>query len=123
MEPTILIVDDSGMIRRIVGLILKNFGYKTLQAENGKIGYEKTQTHKPDLVIMDIEMPVMDGIESTRKIKSDPQTSHIPVVVLTSLGSEENIALSKEAGCDGFLNKPIWEEELRTTLDSLLEKK
>jgi CheY-like chemotaxis protein len=123
MEPTILIVDDSGMIRRIVGLILKSFGYKTLQAENGQVGYEQTLMHKPDLVIMDVEMPVMNGIESTRKIKSDPQTSHIPVVVLTSLGSEENIALAKAAGCDAFLNKPIWEEELRSTLDAILKRK
>ena len=120
MPQTILIVDDSAMIRRIVGQILKGFGYSILQAENGEIAFEITKDQKPDLVVMDIEMPVMNGIDSTKKIKTDPSTSHIPVLMFTSLGSEEDIRQSNEAGCSGFLNKPICEGELKEAIENIL---
>ena len=121
MQQTILIVDDSGIIRRMVGLILRNSGYQILQAADGQEGFEVARTHKPDLVIMDIEMPVMNGIESTRRIKTDPETKQIPVLMLTALGREEDIRHSMEAGCSGFLNKPIGETELVSAIQAILQ--
>ena len=120
MQKKILVVDDSPMIRRIVGKILKECCFDVLMAENGEIGYDMTKKSQPDLVIMDIEMPVMNGIEATAYIKSDPSTAHIPVLIFTSLGSEGDIKMAKEAGGSGFLNKPISKEELKTTICSIL---
>jgi DNA-binding response OmpR family regulator len=116
----ILIVDDSHMIRRIVGMILKEESYEVLIAENGLMGYETAKAKQPDLVIMDVEMPVMNGIEATTRIKADAATAHIPVLIFTSLGSENDIRMAKEAGGSGFLNKPISKEELRSTISAIL---
>jgi DNA-binding response OmpR family regulator len=122
MQPIILLTDDSLMIHRVVGQILTNEGYKVLKAYNGEKGYEMARTWKPDLIIMDIEMPKMNGIEATRSIKTDPTVSHIPVIVLTSLGSEEDIKKANEAGADCFLNKPVSKDELLKTVKNILEK-
>jgi CheY-like chemotaxis protein len=122
MQKIILLVDDLLMIHRIVGQMLTAEGYKVLKAENGKKGYEMTKTWKPDLVIMDIEMPIMNGIEAAKMIKSDPATSHIPVIILTSLGSEEDIKEAKEAGADAFLNKPVSKDDLLESVNNILQK-
>ena len=120
MPKKVLIVDDSHMIRRIVGMILKEDNYEVLIAENGLAGYEMAKANQPDLVIMDVEMPVMNGIEATTHIKADTATTHIPVLIFTSLGSEKDIRMAKEAGGSGFLNKPISKEELRNTISAIL---
>lgn len=112
MPSVILIVDDSLMMHRIIGQILKSDGHKVLKADNGKKGFEMTKTCKPDAVIMDVEMPIMDGIESTKLIKADPETSNIPVIIMTSLASEDDMEHCKEAGANGFLNKPISKDDL-----------
>jgi len=120
MQKKVLIVDDSHMIRRIVGKILKDDDYEVLIAENGLMGYEMAKRNLPDLVIMDVEMPVMNGLEATSHIKADPATTHIPVLIFTSLGSENDIRKAKEAGGSGFLNKPISKEELRANISTIL---
>jgi CheY-like chemotaxis protein len=121
MPKKILIVDDSHMIRRIVGKILKEYDFDVLMAENGQLGLETARKAQPDLIIMDVEMPVMNGLRATEEIKSDRSTAHIPVLIFTSLGSEEDIRMAREAGGCGFLNKPISREELRTTIFSILD--
>lgn len=122
MQPMILLVDDSLMIHRVVGQILTDAGYKVLKAYNGKKGYEMAKTWKPDLVIMDIEMPEMNGIESALLIKSDSSISNIPIIVFTSLGSEEDIKKVESVGVEGFLNKPVSRDELILTINNLLKK-
>ncbi len=112
MQATILVVDDTLMIHRIVAQILKSKGYKVLKADNGKIGYEMARMHKPNAILMDIEMPTMDGVEAARLIKADQETTNIPVIFLTSLASEEQIAQCKDMGAHSFLNKPISKEAL-----------
>ena len=119
MQKTILVVDDSPMIRRIVSQILTECDHRVLLAEDGQVGYELAKDNLPDLVIMDIEMPVMDGIEATSRIKSDPATTNIPVLIFTSLGSEEDIQHAKDAGGQGFLNKPICKEELEAAIEKI----
>lgn len=121
MRKTVLIVDDSPMIRRIVGQLLKGCGYGVLFAENGEKGCEMAHEHQPDLVLMDVEMPLMDGIEATNRLKSDAATSRIPVLIFTSLGSEEDIIRAKEAGCSGFMNKPICKDELQSSIRQILD--
>jgi len=119
MQKTILVVDDSAMIRRIVGQILRECGYRHIVADNGKSGYETAKKERPDLIIMDIEMPDMDGFEATTRIKADPDTAHIPVLFFTSLCREEDIRKAEQAGGQGFLNKPISKEDLKTTLTKI----
>jgi len=119
MQKTILVVDDSAMIRRIVGQILQQYGYRPIVAENGLRGWETAKKVRPDLIIMDIEMPEMDGFEATSRIKSDPETAHIPVLFFTSLSREEDIRKAEKAGGRGFLNKPIAKEELLSILSEI----
>lgn len=121
MSKTILVVDDSAMIRRIVSQLIQQLGYRSVSAENGQIGFETALETSPDLIIMDIEMPVMDGIAATRQLKADQRTTAIPVIFFTALGSEENIRQAQEAGGQGFLNKPICKEELGKTINNVLD--
>jgi CheY-like chemotaxis protein len=121
MGKTILIVDDSAMICHVVGKILKDSGYDVLTAHNGKDGCALVEKHAPHLVIMDVEMPVMDGITATTQIKSQPETAQTPVLIFTSLGREEDIARAKEAGCQGFLNKPVCKETLTEEVEKALQ--
>lgn len=122
MEKTILLVDDSAMICHVVSQILKDSGYKVLIAKNGHEGVTLAKKHSPNLVIMDVEMPVMNGIEATIQIKSEPATAQTPVIILTSLGREEDIAQAKRAGCQAFLSKPICRESLKAELEKILQK-
>ena len=121
MEKTILIVDDSAMIRRIVSQILHEYGHRTVVAENGEQGYDQAVATQPDLIIMDIEMPVEGGITATRRLKADARTAHIPVMFFTALGGEENIQQATGAGGIGFLNKPICKEELGKAISDILK--
>jgi CheY-like chemotaxis protein len=121
MEKTILLVDDSAMICHVVSQILKDSGYKVLIAKNGQEGVALAKKHCPSLVIMDVEMPVMNGIEATIQIKSEPKTAKTPIIIFTSLGREEDIARAKRAGCESFLSKPICKETLKTELDRVLQ--
>jgi len=120
MQKTILIVDDSAMIRRIVSQLVQQLGHHSIAAENGLLGYELATEIQPDMIIMDIEMPVMDGFEATSRIKADQRTAHIPVAFFTALGSEENIQQARDAGGIGFLNKPICKEELGQAIHDIL---
>ena len=78
MLKTILIVDDSAMIRRIVSQLVQQLGHRSITAENGLLGYELAVEVQPDMIIMDIEMPIMDGFEATIRIKADQRIAHIP---------------------------------------------
>jgi CheY-like chemotaxis protein len=118
---TILLVDDSAMICHIVSQILKDSGYTVLIARNGQEGVELAKKHNPNLVIMDVEMPIMNGIDATVKIKSEPGTAQTPVIIFTSLGSEEDIARAKKAGCKGFLGKPICRATLKDEVERVLQ--
>jgi CheY-like chemotaxis protein len=121
VKKTILLVDDSSMICHVVGNILKESGYEVLIARNGREGYDLAKKAVPRLIIMDLEMPVMDGIQATALIKSEPKTTNIPILIFTSLGGENDIKRAIEAGCQGFLNKPINKNIIQTEVQRLLE--
>jgi len=120
MNNTILVVDDSAMICHVVGQILKDSGYTVLTARNGQEGCELAKAHDPRLIIMDVEMPVMDGIQATAFIKSEPKTTHIPILIFTSLGGEQDLKRARDAGCQGFLNKPISRDAIQAEIGKLL---
>ena len=121
MAKTILLVDDSAMICHVVSQILKDSGYAVMTARNGREAVVLAKKWNPNLVIMDVEMPVMNGIDATIKIKSEPETAQTPVIIFTSLGSEEDIARAKKAGCKGFLGKPICKASLKDEVERALQ--
>jgi two-component system cell cycle response regulator DivK len=105
--PTILLIDDSALNRKLIETVLKPQGYRVVIAEDGQAGVAAALREKPDLILMDVMMPIMNGYDATRRIKDQRETAHIPVVALTAsaLPQERNQAM--EAGCDGYISKPI----------------
>ncbi len=118
--PTILIVDDFEDNREMYAEFLTYSGYRVLEAANGAEAIAKTQEQMPDLVVMDLSLPVLDGWEATRRLKLDPRTRHIPVLALTGHVLEGHTHGAREAGCDGFLAKPCLPEKLLESVKQML---
>ncbi len=118
--PLILIVDDNPDVVTYITSCLES-QYRVDKAENGKLGLDKAIKLMPDLIISDIMMPEMDGIEFCSKLKSDLETSHIPVILLTARSSDENIVEGFETGADDYITKPFNSEILKARVHNLLE--
>ena len=112
MAKLILIVEDEPRNLTLLRDLLQVSGYKTIEATDGKQGVELAKSKKPDLILMDVQMPKMDGLEATRILKADATTSNIPVLALTSYAMKGDKERILEAGCDGYLAKPIDIKEL-----------
>jgi two-component system cell cycle response regulator DivK len=106
-EPLVLIVDDNEKNLRLARDVLHLGGLRTLEAASGTEGVALAREHRPDVVLMDIRLPDMDGTEATRLLKDDPETAEIPVVALTSLAMKGDRESLLAAGFDGYLEKPI----------------
>ncbi len=102
----ILYVEDAAVIRDTIARLLELKGYKVAYAKNGKEGVEKTLSWKPDLILMDLRMPVMDGYKAITQIKSDPRTKHLPVFVVSAWSSKKERVQAHTAGADEFFVKP-----------------
>ena len=107
METTILLVEDNADNQEIYRVILTHHGYSVLQAWDGERGVRMARDHAPDLILMDLTMPVVDGLEATRMLKADPVTSAIPIIALTAHATEEDRTAAEAAGCDSYLSKPV----------------
>ena len=105
--PTVLIVEDSALNRKLVETVLKPHGYRVLTAEDGQTGVEAALRERPDLILMDVMMPVMNGYDATRRIKDHRDTSNIPIVALTASAMPHERDQALAAGCDGYITKPI----------------
>lgn len=103
----VLVVDDSEVLRKIVSFNLTREGYSVDEAKDGKEALEKLQQIKPDLVILDIMMPYVDGFEVLRRMRKDPELANIPVIMLTAKGGEDDPKTALELGANGFLTKPF----------------
>ncbi len=112
MTKLILIVEDDPKSLLLTRDLLQVSGYKTIEATDGEQGVKLAKASKPDLILMDIMMPVMDGLEATRIIKADAAISNIPVLALTSYAMKGDKERILEAGCDGYLAKPFNIQEL-----------
>lgn len=117
---TILIVDDSETMMEGHKRILEQQGHTVHSAQDGEEGVERTLELMPDLVLMDVVMPKMNGFQATRKITKDERTKHIPVVIVTSKDQETDIMWGKRQGAKAYLIKPANEKQLKTTVDELL---
>ncbi len=110
--PRILVVDDDPNSRKIIELMLSSQGYALTFAENGRDAVSKAQAEEPDLILIDVLMPIMNGHEATRHLKADPRTRQIPVVALTALAFESDRQEALSVGCNGYLSKPFTRREL-----------
>ena len=116
----ILCVDDEDFNLDLLEALLHPHGYETMPAQNGREALAVLASKPVDLVLLDVNMPVMNGHELCRKIKSDPQLSHIPVIMITSLDSKENKMKGMEAGAEEFLSKPFDQAELLLRIANIL---
>jgi len=105
MNKKILLIEDDPIIIRMYKIQLKKSGYEVAVAGTGKEGLEKSSSEKPDLIVLDLVLPEMDGFKVLEKIKNNPQTKHIPVVVLSNLGKEANIQRGVDLGASAYLIK------------------
>lgn len=122
MGEKILIAEDDRINRNLIINILKIKDYDVIVAKNGKEAVDLCQSQRPDLIIMDIQMPVMGGLEATRIIKSNQEIADIPVLALTALamkGDEEKI---RYAGCDDYITKPVDIETILNKVEKYLRK-
>ena len=108
-----IIVEDNPALMEILSLQLETLGFSVISAINGKEGVEKAITEKPDLILMDIMMPVMDGREATRRIRSNPETKSVPILAATVLYKESDLRSCIEAGCNDYIVKPFSSQELQ----------
>jgi len=122
-KPRILIVDDEQKNLKLMTAIVRTCGYAFETAENGLEALEKTKEFSPDLIFLDIMMPEMDGFEVCRKLKEDPLTRYIPVVMVTALADRKSRIKGLEAGADDFLSKPVDPTEIRVRAKNLLRVK
>ena len=112
MNKRILVVEDTEDNRQIVRDLLASAGYELIEAADGAAGVAMATVHKPDLILMDIQLPGMDGYEATRRIKADPALRHIPIIAVTSYALSGDEAKIRAAGCDGYVAKPFSPRQL-----------
>jgi len=122
-KATILLVDDEPDILEILEYNLKNAGYKIYTAENGAEAIEKSKSKKPDLIIMDVMMPVMDGIEAVSKIRENVGMDKTIITFLTARGEDYSMLAGYDAGADDYITKPIKPKVLVSKVNALLRRK
>lgn len=122
MADKVLIVDDDVQTLRLVGLMLERQGYKILAANTGSQAIQMARTEHPDVVVLDIMMPDMDGYEVTRRLRQDTETSNIPILMFTAKSQVEDKVSGYESGADDYLTKPIHPAELTAHLRALLAR-
>lgn len=117
----ILLVEDNPMNRRVSEFLLKAQGYIVDEARDGQEALEKVKSQPPDLILMDLQLPGLDGFAATRIIKQDDETKKIPIVALTAYAMSGDAERALEAGCDGYITKPIDPDEFHKVIASYLK--
>jgi two-component system, cell cycle response regulator DivK len=120
MKKTILYVEDNPRNLRLVGKILNHAGYEFIEAIDGNSGLKVAATLRPDLILMDVNLPDIDGLEVTGRLKAIPELRRIPIVALTANAMYGDRERCLEAGCDGYLAKPVLREILLQTVREFL---
>ena len=120
-QRTILIVDDFDDTRLLLRTWLEKKGYRVVEAENGIEAIAKTEHDRPDLIIMDLEMPELDGLSATRKIRGTPGSENIPIVAVSAYGADQFRPEALAAGCNEYVATPFEPDELETLIRSLIK--
>jgi CheY-like chemotaxis protein len=121
--PTILLVEDNEMNRDMLTRRLERKGYRVIAAQDGAEGYYLARTNAPDIILMDISLPIMNGWEVTQKLKSSQATRHIPIIILTAHALATDRAKAFAVGCDDYDTKPVDFVRLQGKIDNLLLEK
>ena len=121
MSKRILIVEDQEDNRRIIRDLLRHAGYRIDEATNGEDAIEKVSSQAPDLILMDVQLPGLDGYATTRRIRSDPVLCQVPIVAVTSFAYVGDDLKAREAGCDDYITKPYSPRKLLRKIRNLLE--
>jgi two-component system, cell cycle response regulator DivK len=116
----ILVIEDNPANMKLATLLLTKAGHTTLSAVDAETGLTQARAERPDLILMDIQLPGMDGLAATALLKADPATASIPVIALTAMAMKEDQEKTKVAGCDAYIAKPLRYQELYAAIDGLL---
>ena len=116
----VLVVEDNPTNMKLAQLLLETSGHEVLQAVNALDGLDIARNELPEVILMDIQLPGMDGLTATRILKEDDKTSHIKIIALTAFAMKGDEEKMRKAGCDGYIAKPIRYKEFMETVDALL---
>jgi two-component system cell cycle response regulator DivK len=120
---TVLIIEDNAANMKLSSLLLRNVGHNVVCAEDAETGLILARSDNPDLILMDIQLPGMDGLAATTVLKRDPATGAIPIIALTAMAMKDDQEKIKMAGCDAYIAKPLRYQELYAAVDELLAGK
>lgn len=118
----VLIIEDTPLNMELVVTILKQAGHVPLAAETAARGLALAQAQRPDIILMDVQLPDMDGLAATRLLKANPATCDIPVIALTAFAMKGDEEKTIAAGCDGYVTKPVRYKELLATLETVMAR-
>jgi len=118
----ILTVEDNPANMKLMSILLERVGHTVLCAVDAESGMALARAERPDLILMDVQLPGMDGLSATVRLKQDPATAAIPVIALTALAMKEDEKKAFAAGCDAYISKPLRYQELYATIDTLLAR-
>ena len=119
----ILVIEDSPVNMALTVAILENAGHAVLQADHAQSGMQLARSERPDLILMDIQLPDLDGLAATRMLKSDPRTARVPVIALTAFAMKGDEDDTRAAGCDGYIPKPVRYREFLAELDRVMRRR
>jgi len=117
-----LIIEDNQANMKLASLLLRNAGHTVLGAVDAETGLTLARAEQPDLILMDIQLPGMDGLAATALLKKNPATAAIPIIALTAMAMKEDQEKTRAAGCDAYIAKPLRYQELYAAIDTLLAK-
>jgi two-component system, cell cycle response regulator DivK len=120
MKQRILVIEDNVDNREILRDLLTSVGYEVIEAMTGQAGVCATAEHHPDLILMDLHLPGLDGYDATRRIKADPALGHIPIIAVTAYALSGDDVKARQAGCDGYVAKPFAPRTLLATIRTYL---
>jgi two-component system, cell cycle response regulator DivK len=120
MSKRILVIEDTEDNRQIVRDLLASVGYETIEAIDGAAGVAMAEAQRPDLILMDIQLPEIDGYEATRRIRAIPELARVPIIAVTSYALSGDEAKTRAAGCDGYVAKPFSPRQLLAKIREFL---
>jgi DNA-binding response OmpR family regulator len=119
-QPVVLVADDDEDVLELVAFRLRRAGYRTVTARDGREALAMVRAEQPDLSVLDVAMPEMDGLEVTRALRGDEATRRMPIILLTARSQERDVMAGIEAGADAYIRKPFSHRELRARVESML---
>lgn len=119
-QPTVLVADDDDDVLELVAFRLRRAGYRTITARDGAEALALAAQERPDLSVLDVAMPEVDGLEVTRRLRADAHTRDMPIILLTALSQERDVREGIIAGADAYIRKPFSHRELRGRVDAML---